>query len=284
MRIRLPALFQRKRIKVYALVGPAGTGKSFRSKLVADSHNIDMIVDDGLLIKNRRILAGTSAKKADSYLGAVRIAIFENLFHREEVKKAIEEQKPKSILILGTSDKMITRICKRLDLPLPFLTININDIASKEEIEKAVSARKSGKHVIPAPIIEVEKRYPSSAISALLLSFSRNIFSKKKRFIEKTIVQPDYETPAGSITISEAALTQMLMHCTEEFDSSIKIKRLSIKENGNTYSLKLGLEVPIHSSLPFRLTELRHFIIKNIEKYSGILLEKVDINIVSMSQ
>lgn len=284
MRLHFPALFVKKKITVYALVGPSGTGKSFRSKLVAESHNIDVIIDDGLLIKGKQILAGTSAKRADSYLGAVRIAIFEDEQHREEVKKAIQEEHPKSILVLGTSDKMISRICGRLDLPQPFLTINIGDVASKEEIEAAVNARKRGKHVIPVPIIEVEKKYPSSILNALLIAFPRNIFSKKKRFIEKTVVQPDYESPAGTITISQAALTQMLMHCTEEFDKEIKIKKLFIRENGNTYILKLGLEVPIHSSLPFRLSELRQFIIKNIEKYTGILLEKVDINIVSMSQ
>lgn len=284
MKLRFPALFGKKKITVYALVGPSGTGKSFRSKLVAESHNIDVIIDDGLLIKGKQILAGTSAKRADSYLGAVRIAIFEDEDHREEVKKAIQEEKPKSILILGTSDKMITRICGRLDLPLPFLTINIGDVASKEEIEAAVNARKRGRHVIPVPIIEVEKKYPSSILNALLIAFPKNLFSRKKKFIEKTVVQPDYESPAGTITISKAALTQMLMHCTEEFDKEIKIKKLFIRENGNTYILKLGLEVPLHSSLPFRLSELRQFIIKNIEKYTGILLEKVDINIVSMSQ
>lgn len=284
MRLHIPALFGKKKITVYALVGPSGTGKSFRSKLVAESHNIDVIIDDGLLIKGKQILAGTSAKRADSYLGAVRTAIFEDESHRAEVKNALQTENPKSILILGTSDKMITRICGRLDLPSPFMTINISDVASKEEIEKAVNARKKGKHVIPVPIIEVEKKYPSSILNALLLALPRNIFSPKKRFIEKTIVQPDYESPAGTITISKAALTQMLIHCAEEFDKEIKIKRLFIRERGNTYLLKLGLEVPLHSSLPFRLSELRDFIIKNIEKYTGILLEKVDINIVSMSQ
>lgn len=284
MKLHLPALFGKKKIVVYALVGPSGTGKSFRSKLVAESHNIDVIIDDGLLIKGKQILAGTSAKRADSYLGAVRIAIFEDETHRKEVKEAIASEKPKSILILGTSDKMITRICTRLELPSPFLTIDIGDVASKEEIEVAVNARKHGKHVIPVPIIEVEKKYPFSILNSLLLAFPRNIFSKKKRFFEKTIIQPDYESPAGTITISQAALTQMLMHCAQEFDPQITIKKLLIKENGNSYALRLGLSVPVHSSLPFRLTELREFIIKNIEKYTGILLEKVDINIVSMSQ
>ena len=39
-------------VKVYALVGRSGTGKSFRAQLVADKYHIPLIVDDGLLIKN----------------------------------------------------------------------------------------------------------------------------------------------------------------------------------------------------------------------------------------
>ena len=35
-------------IKVYALVGRSGTGKSHHSKLVAQKHHIDLIIDDGL--------------------------------------------------------------------------------------------------------------------------------------------------------------------------------------------------------------------------------------------
>ena len=38
------------KIKVYAFVGPSGTGKSYRAQMVANSRNIDYIIDDGLLI------------------------------------------------------------------------------------------------------------------------------------------------------------------------------------------------------------------------------------------
>src|SRR5690554_1237243 len=52
------AFWKLKGVKVYALVGRSGTGKSFRSKLVAEKHNIDLIIDDGLLIRDERIIAG----------------------------------------------------------------------------------------------------------------------------------------------------------------------------------------------------------------------------------
>ena len=36
---------------ICALVGPSGTGKSHRALWVAKEHNIDYIIDDGLLIR-----------------------------------------------------------------------------------------------------------------------------------------------------------------------------------------------------------------------------------------
>ena len=45
-------------VKVYALVGRSGTGKSYHSKLVAAKHHIDLIIDDGLLIRGDRMTKG----------------------------------------------------------------------------------------------------------------------------------------------------------------------------------------------------------------------------------
>jgi len=47
--------------KVYALVGKTGTGKSFRAQLVARTHGISLIIDDGLLIHGTQLLGGKSA-------------------------------------------------------------------------------------------------------------------------------------------------------------------------------------------------------------------------------
>ena len=47
-----------KKIKVYAFVGPSGTGKSYRAQMVASENDINFIIDDGLLIKDNEIVAG----------------------------------------------------------------------------------------------------------------------------------------------------------------------------------------------------------------------------------
>ena len=56
-------------MRIYALVGPSGTGKSHRAMLVAHQEDIEVIIDDGLLIKNGRKLAGRSAKGSDNLRG-----------------------------------------------------------------------------------------------------------------------------------------------------------------------------------------------------------------------
>ena len=44
-----------EKIKVYAFVGPSGTGKSYRAQMVASENDINFIIDDGLLIKDTNI-------------------------------------------------------------------------------------------------------------------------------------------------------------------------------------------------------------------------------------
>jgi len=40
-----------KSIKVYAFVGPSGTGKSYRAQYVAGENNISYIIDDRFIYK-----------------------------------------------------------------------------------------------------------------------------------------------------------------------------------------------------------------------------------------
>ena len=74
---------------VYALVGESGTGKSFRSKLLAEQYNINAIIDDGLLIQDEKIIAGHSAKREKTYMGSVRAALFDDKEHRDSVAKVL---------------------------------------------------------------------------------------------------------------------------------------------------------------------------------------------------
>ena len=86
-------------MEVIALVGQSGTGKSHRALMVANEYQADAIIDDGILIRDGKIVAGKSAKHEKSKIMAVRRAIFVLPGHAEEVGEALREDMPNRILI-----------------------------------------------------------------------------------------------------------------------------------------------------------------------------------------
>ena len=267
---------------VYALVGESGTGKSFRSKLLAEKYGIDSIIDDGLLIQNDKILAGHSAKREKTYMGAVRVALFDDKEHRDEIARALKKAHIKKILILGTSEKMVLKISMRLQLPQPQKIIRIEDIATREEIEKAIKSRQvEGKHVIPVPSIEIKRNYPQIFSNSIKVFFRKNkLFTKKDqndgKLFEKSIVQPEF-SKKGRIEISEAALTQMVMHCVSECDEAVRVKKMTIKTDSRGYRIIILIDVPFGTQLTGKIHKMQQYIIDKIESYTGILIEEVSI-------
>lgn len=265
-------------VKVYALVGRSGTGKSYHSKLVAAKYKIDLIIDDGLLIKGDKIVAGHSAKQDPNFISAVRTAVFDDDEHREQVMNALLKEKYKKILIIGTSEKMIGKITKRLELPPAEKIIHIEDISSPEDIETAMRIRfTEGKHVIPVPSIEVTRSYPQIVYDSLKI-LKKNRTAKDKSY-EKTIVRPEFSRPDKE-EITEQALTQMVRHAITDYDPVIKVKKArGIKNPDSTYSLQVTLQLPIRHYMTTTISDLQEYITECIEKYGGILLKSVSIEI-----
>ena len=274
-------VWRMKGVKVYALIGRSGTGKSFRAKLVSQEFGLELIIDDGLLIKDQKILAGRSAKKERAYLSAIKTALFDDMRHRREVLEALEEQKFKKVLILGTSEKMACHIARRIGLPQPFKILKIEDIATEEEIEKAINARNIfGKHVIPVPAIEVARNYPHILYESVkvFLKRGRFMFSNKSREFEKSVVRPEFGLK-GRISISEAALTQMVLHCADEFDPTLAIKKVTVRTGVSGYIISIYLDVQFGAQLSGSLHDFHEYVIENIERYTGIMIEKVDVQV-----
>ena len=277
-------LFSFKRKKVFALVGESGTGKSFQAKLVAQRYGIEFIIDDGLLIRDNRILAGHSAKKESNFLAAVKVALFDEKSHRDEVARRLQNEKYRRIIILGTSEKMVNKIAARLQLPPPSKIIKIEDIASQEEIDKAIRTRRiEGKHVIPVPSIEIKRNYPNIFFDAI------RIFKRRKTakivpagigpiptLHEKSVVRPEY-SKHGRVTISETALIQLVTNFVAEFNKDIKIKKILIKNAEMGYRLVMTIDVPFGIQLGGNIHELQQYVIENIERYTGILIEEINI-------
>lgn len=276
-------------IHVYALVGKSGTGKSFRARLLAEKIGVPYIVDDGLLIHDAAILAGKSAKQEINYISAIKTALFTDPEHRQAVVKTIQDQKVKKILLIGTSDRMVARLAEALELPPITEIIKIEDIASQKDIEDAIKSRfEEGKHVIPVPVIEVKRDYSQILSDSIRIFFKGSGDSKgakRSKFFEKSIVNPifhDQETP-GKVTISEAALTQMILHCIDEYNSEVIVRKIKVKMGRSGYGIDLFIDVPYGRTLPGNLHELRTYIINNIRKYTGIILDNLEISIDNIS-
>lgn len=267
-------------VRVFALVGGSGTGKSFRAKLVAQKYGIDMIIDDGLLINNESIIAGKSAKHEKLYMAAVKTALFHEKAHRDEVARVLQRARWKRILLIGTSDKMVQKIAERLQIPYPTKVIKIEDIASREEIETAIRSRKvEGKHVIPVPAIEIKRSYPRIFYDSIRVFLQRNLSPgglTTPKLYEKSVVRPEF-SKRGRVAISESALSQMVIHCVDEFDDSIRIQKITVRSDSQGYSLTVTIDVPFGTQLSGRIHNLQQYIVDNIERFTGILIEEVNL-------
>lgn len=272
-------------ITVYALVGKSGTGKSFRARLLAEKLGVSFIIDDGLLIYGDIIVAGRSAKQAAGYLNAIKTALFTEDAHRDMVMAALKEHKVKKLLLLGTSTKMVHRVADRLDLPPITQIIKIEEIASKEDIEAAIKSREEGKHVIPVPAIEIKRDYSRILADTIKIFFfwdKKKEGEKQSKFFEKSIVRPDFagqQRRSGKVTITEAALSQMIFHCIDEFDSNIRVKKLKIKVLSSGFSVEIDLIVTFGTNINSDLESLRNYICSMIQRYTGIVIEHLELSV-----
>ncbi|MBP7096234.1 MAG: AAA family ATPase [Spirochaetia bacterium] len=269
-----------KGVRIFALVGESGTGKSFRAKLVAQKYGIDFIIDDGLLIRGDAIVAGRSAKKEQHYMAAVKTALFHDKKHRDEVARLLAKSSFKKVLVLGTSEKMVRKITERLQIPHPHKIIRIEDIASQAEIEKAIRSRKvEGKHVIPVPAIEIRRSYPHIFYDSVRVFLQRNLGMsavQAPKVYEKAVVRPEF-SKRGRVAITESALAQMVIHCVDEFNPAIRIQKISVRSDSQGYRLTLGVEIPYGTQLSGNIHNLQQYIIDAIERFTGILIEEVNI-------
>ena len=224
-------------IKVYAFVGPSGTGKSYRAQMVANENNISYIIDDGLLIRGNDVIAGESAKKAPTKIETVKKAIFIDAKEKQEMRKAIKKYKPDSILILGTSDGMILKIAENLGLTKPEKTIYINDVATEEEMEKARRIRVTeGKHVIPVPTFEIRKDFAGYILDPLQI-FKFKGKGNEPYISEKSIIRPTFSY-LGNFTISDTVFRQIAEYLatkTEAIHKVIRTRVESTPEGPNIY-------------------------------------------------
>lgn len=230
------------KIKVYAFVGPSGTGKSYRAQMVASEKDINFIIDDGLLIKDNKIIAGESAKKAPTKIETVKHALFLEDNEKKVIDKALRKYKPTKILILGTSDGMVQKIAANLGLPQITETIYIQDVATEEEMKTARHIRVTeGKHVIPVPTFELKKDFSGYLLDPLQIFKSKGM-GQKPYISEKTIIRPTFSY-MGKFTISDTVFRQIMEYLADKMPTIHKVirTRVSSSEAGPTIYMEISV-------------------------------------------
>lgn len=272
--------FLAPRPRVYALVGKAGTGKSFRARLVAERKGYELILDDGLLIRGGKVLCGISAKTEATRTAATKVSIFEDDRRCAEIRTALDRERPASLLILGISERMIERIVGRLGLPGPVETHFIEEIATEEEILTARRDRRTlGNHVIPVPILEV-KRAPADRIALSIRDFLvRHQFIRARNgWMEQSVVNPAYGRK-GVLSVTEGAMAQMVLHCVQECSREALVRKIQVHPGAGMVALEIRLSHPGTRDLPDILAGMQEYVSTRIESISGVRISRCDITL-----
>lgn len=271
--IKLP--FPNK-IKVYAFVGPSGTGKSYRAQMVASEKNINYIIDDGLLIKENQVIAGESAKKAETKVATVKHALFYEESEREPIIKALKKYRAESILILGTSDGMVKKIAANLGLPEISETIYITDVATEEEMQTARRIRVTeGKHVIPVPTFEIKKDFSGYLLDPLQIFKSKGKNSKPY-ISEKSIIRPTFSY-LGNFKISDTVFRQIIEYLATKTSAIHQTNKIRIDNYPEGMCIYVEVVIVYGYNI---LQELHDFKLKckrEIERLTTMNVEAIDI-------
>lgn len=264
------------KIKVYAFVGPSGTGKSYRAQMVAGEYDIHYIIDDGLFIKDNEVIAGNSAKKAPTKIETVKHALFLTEEEQKEIRKAIKKYKPNSILILGTSDDMVKKIAENLGLPDVEKTIYISDIATKEEMDTAKRIRTTeGKHVIPVPTFEIKKDFSGYILDPLQI-FKTKGRGKDPYISEKSIIRPTFSY-LGNFTISDTVFRQIAEHLANKTDFIDRIIKTRVDKLPEGPYIYMEVIVNYGYNIVDGLKDFKEKTKKEIEKLTTMNVQKIDI-------
>ena len=263
-------------IKVYAFVGPSGTGKSYRAQMVAGEKKVHFIIDDGLLINDNRVIAGKSAKKASTKIETVKKALFLHEDEKNVIQKALKKYKVKSILILGTSDGMVKKIAENLGLPEIQDITYINDVATEEEIQTARTIRVTeGKHVIPVPTFEIKKDFSGYLLDTLQIFKSKGK-GKKPYVSEKSIIRPTFSY-MGRFTISDSVFKQIAEYQVEQIPEVYKVLKTRVQNYGGGPIIYMEISVIYGYNIQETLRSFKEKIIQEIDKLTAMNVLKLDV-------
>lgn len=261
-------------MRVIGFVGESGSGKSHRAIWVARENGLNYIIDDGLLIKESKVVAGTSAKKRETKLGAVKHALFSNNEYQNTMRKEIAALGVDSLLIIGTSNEMVEKIATNLGISLPEKIIKIGDVASEYEIQQALyTRRRDGKHVIPVPTLELKKDFSGYFLDPLQV-FRRHAKGSFELAGEKSVVRPAFSY-LGKYTISDYAIYQICMIAISPLPGISKVSRFRADKSDDKIYIEMDLVMIYGFNIKDILREAQERITEEIEKTTTLTVDKI---------
>ena len=264
-------------MKVYALVGKSGTGKSYQAMQLCEKLGIESIIDDGLFIYRHNIMAGTSAKAEPTKVGAIKAALFTKDIRKAEVARKIREIAPDSILVLGTSDQMVVRIANRLELPEISEIIHIEDITTPEQIERAQKQRNvMGKHVVPAPTAQLKRQFSGYFMDPLRIF--RGWGPLKDVEEERSVVRPTYSY-LGDFYINEKAIADIVMYTAREIPEIVELKKVVPVKKNEELTIRILAIMSKDESIIKTAGKLQRSCVKEIEKMTGFNMGRINIEV-----
>lgn len=287
-------------MKIYGLVGKSGTGKSYQAVNLCKEKDIVSIIDDGLFICRNQVLAGISAKRQPTKIAAVRTALFTDEDHMQKVKEAIEKAAPETMLVLGTSDRMVDKIVARLGLHNVDERIYIEDITTEAERVIAQKQRHDmGKHVIPAPTFQLKRQFSGYFMSPLRMLRGLGPFREPA---EKSVVRPTYSY-LGEYKISEKVLSDIAECVKQELGTVCDVVKViisdhrvdneegidvfiiadfnygsGIREKATDYQKRVGEQIEAMTMFNVRKVdlEIRHLVSEEVEPEEELPLEELE--------
>lgn len=269
-------------MKVYVLYGKSGTGKSYQAMSLCKELDIPAIIDDGLFIYSNRVIAGTSAKRAPTKVGAIKAALFTDDEHCGEVKRAIDAESPDSILVIGTSEGMVEKIVGRLELGGIDAYIDIEEITTEAEREIAEKQRKNqGKHVIPAPSMQLKRQFSGYFIAPLRI-FKGWAESAIGSSDERAVVRPTYSY-LGDYTISDKVFTDIIEYIAATIPGIEKVMRVISENYQDEFRVSVLVVTNGKESALASAEELQRRSAADIDTMTAFNLESINVEVRDMA-
>ncbi len=264
-------------MRVYGLVGKSGTGKSYQAMNLCKEMGIESIIDDGLFIFGNSILEGTSAKRQNTKVAAIKTALFTDEEHRQSVADKIREVSPDSLLVLGTSEKMIHRIADRLGLPDVEKIIYIEEITTEEERETARKQRHElGKHIIPVPTFQLKREFSGYFLDPLRII--RGWRGGRASVSEKTVVRPTYSY-MGDYSISDKVIGDVIYYLGGKTQGIDSVTKVSVENSIDGLRISISLICKFGYKIVEVAKELQRDVAKSVGTMTAFHIKSVDIEI-----